>query len=103
MIKVSVYYPTTPGARFDLDYYTRSHIPMVAERFGAACRGIAVDHGVSGLEPGSPPAFVVQCHLLFDTVAAFQGAFAPHAPAILADIPNYTDIPPVIQLNDVKI
>jgi len=36
-------------------------------------------------------------------VDAFQKAFGPHADAIMGDIPNYTDIQPVIQLNEVKM
>jgi uncharacterized protein (TIGR02118 family) len=42
-------------------------------------------------------------HLYFDSVADFQAAFGPHAAAIKADIPNYTDIQPTIQINEVKI
>jgi uncharacterized protein (TIGR02118 family) len=42
-------------------------------------------------------------HLYFDSVEAFQAAFGPHAPAIMADIPNYTDIQPVIQISEVKM
>ena len=40
---------------------------------------------------------------LFDSVEAFQKAFAPHADSIMGDIPNYTDIQPIIQLNEVKM
>ena len=32
-------------------------------------------------------------HLLFDSVEAFQEAFAPHAQAIVGDIPNYALMP----------
>jgi len=42
-------------------------------------------------------------HLYFDTVEAFQAAFGPHADPIMADIPNYTDIQPTIQISEVKI
>jgi uncharacterized protein (TIGR02118 family) len=40
-------------------------------------------------------------HLLFDSLEAFQGAFGPHAEAIMGDIPNYTDLEPVIQISEV--
>ena len=33
----------------------------------------------------------------------FQDAFEPHAEALMADIPNYTNIQPTIQINEVKI
>jgi len=41
-------------------------------------------------------------HLLFDSVQAFQGAFGPHADSIMADILNYTDIQPILQISEVK-
>jgi uncharacterized protein (TIGR02118 family) len=103
MIKLSVLYPDGAGKKFDIDYYCNRHIPMVREKLGAAVKGAAVEHGLSGGAPGSRPAYVAMGHLYFDSVEAFQAAFGPHAPAIMADIPNYTDIEPVIQLSDVKI
>jgi uncharacterized protein (TIGR02118 family) len=103
MIKVSVLYPNNAGSKFNMDYYCQSHVPMVQQRLGAACKGVAVEQGLAGIEPGSPAAFVAMGHLYFDSVDSFQAAFGPHADAILADIPNYTDITPQIQISDVKI
>jgi uncharacterized protein (TIGR02118 family) len=36
-------------------------------------------------------------------LAAFQAGFGPHAKEIVADIPNYTDQTPVIQISDVVV
>jgi uncharacterized protein (TIGR02118 family) len=36
-------------------------------------------------------------------VEAFQSAFGPHAEEIMADIPNYTDIQPTLQISEVKM
>jgi len=103
MIKVSVLYPGGDGKSFNMDYYCNNHIAMVREKLGAACKGVAVEQGMSGGAPGSAPAFVAMGHLYFDSLADFQAAFGPHAQAIMADIPNYTNIQPVIQVSDVKI
>jgi uncharacterized protein (TIGR02118 family) len=103
MIKVSVLYPEREGVGFDMSYYLNRHIPMVRDKLGAACKGATVDQGLAGGAPGTRPAFVVMAHLLFESVAAFQAAFAPHATEIMADIPNYTQIEPVIQISDVKM
>jgi len=103
MIKVSVFYADRPGSKFNMDYYCNSHIPMVREKLGAACKCVAVDQGMSGAAPGSRPSFIAMGHLYFDTVEAFQAAFGPHADPIMADIPNYTDIQPTIQISEVKI
>jgi len=103
MIKVSVFYPNNEGAKFDIDYYCNKHIPMVRQKLGAACKNAAVEQGIAGATPGSRPAFIALGHLYFDSVEAFQTAFGPHAEAIMADIPNYTDIQPTLQISDVKI
>jgi uncharacterized protein (TIGR02118 family) len=103
MIKVSVLYPHKDGASFDMDYYLSSHIPMVRQKFGAACKGVAVEQGLAGGAPGTKPAYTALAHLLFDSVESFQAAFGPHAATIMADIPNYTSIQPVIQISEVKL
>ena len=103
MIKVSVLYPYTANARFDMDYYLNRHVPMVRDKLGAACTGAIVEQGVSGGAPGSSPPYLVIGHLMFDSVGSFQSAFAPHASAIMADIPNYTPIQPVLQISEVKL
>jgi uncharacterized protein (TIGR02118 family) len=103
MITVSVLYPNEAGKKFNMDYYCNEHIPMVQRKLGSACKRVAVEHGLAGETPGAPAAFIVICHLYFDSVEAFQTAFGPHAEAITGDIPNYTDIQPTIQISEVKI
>jgi uncharacterized protein (TIGR02118 family) len=86
-----------------MDYYTNSHIPMVGEKLWSALKGVSMEQGIGGPEPGSPPTHHVMIHMLFDSVETFQGAFRPHAETIMRDIPNYTDIKPAIQISEVKI
>ena len=42
-------------------------------------------------------------HLFCDSVEAFQVGFGPHAGEIMGDIPNYTDIAPVIQISEIVV
>ncbi|MCA1605421.1 MAG: EthD family reductase [Acidobacteria bacterium] len=103
MIKVSVLYPAGAGNTFDMDYYLNKHIPMVREKLGTACKGATVEQGLGGAMPGTPPAFGAMGHLYFDSVEAFQTAFAPHAEEIMSDIPNYSNVQPTIQVSEVKL
>ena len=103
MITATVLYPNQEGSTFDIDYYCTKHMPMVAERLGAACKSMSVEHGVGGMMPGTPAAFVVLAHMTFESLEAFQAAFTPHAAEIFADIPNYTSIQPIIQFSEVKM
>jgi len=103
MIKISVFYPNDEGKRFDMEYYCKKHMPMVQEKLGAQCKGVAVEQGLGGAEPESRATYVAMGHLYFDSVEAFKASFGPHAEAIMGDIPNYTDIRPTIQISVVKI
>ena len=102
MIKVSVFYPATQGARFDQAYYLSQHIPLVTRRFGSALKSYQIDIGLAGGAPGSEPPYVAIANFTFDSVEAFQAAFGPHAQEIMGDIPNYTSIQPVIQISAVE-
>lgn len=67
---------------------------------GDACRHYTEDRGLAGGAPDAPATYVAMCHIVCDTVAAFQSGFAPHANEIMADIKNYTDLAPVIQISE---
>ena len=79
MIKVSVMYPNTPGARFDHAYYRDTHMPLLKKRMGDSCQSYTVDKGLAGGAPGTPATYVGMCHIFCDSVEAFQAGFQPDA------------------------
>jgi len=103
MIKVSVLYPNASDARFDMTYYLDRHMPMVRDLMGGALKGMNVDQGLAGGQPGAPAPFVAAAHLLFNSVEEFQAAFTPHVDAIVTDMPNYTNTQPVVQVSQIKL
>jgi len=103
MVKVSVFYPNREGTKFDMNYYLNQHIPMVRRLLGSALKGVSVEHGISGGQPGSPAPYIATGHLLFDSVQLFQASFAPHAQEIREDIPKYTNSEPLLQIGEVKL
>jgi uncharacterized protein (TIGR02118 family) len=103
MIKVSVFYPAGENKKFDMEYYCKRHMPLVQQKVGAACKSMAVEQGLAGGAPGAPPTYAAMGHLYFESLAAFEAAFLPHAQELLADVPNYTNIQPVIQISEVKM
>jgi uncharacterized protein (TIGR02118 family) len=103
MIKVSVMYPNNAGARFDHDYYRDKHMPMLKEKMGEACKSYTIDKGLAGGAPGAPAPYIGMCHIFCDSVESFQAAFGPHAKAIMADVANYTDLKPVMQISEVVV
>jgi uncharacterized protein (TIGR02118 family) len=105
MVKISILYPNREGGRFDLKHYVETHMPRSIELLSArpGFKGVSVEHGVSGPLPGTAAAYVAICHFAFDTVEDFLAAFMPHAAELQGDMPNYTDIEPIIQVNEVLI
>lgn len=101
MIKMSVYYPADGGSKFDHDYYSNTHMPLLKERLGDACLRYEIDRGLLGREPGNPPKFVAACHVYSPDLETFQEALAPHSAEIVADVANYTDITPIVQISEV--
>jgi uncharacterized protein (TIGR02118 family) len=103
MIKVTILYPNDPGTHFDMGYYTDKHLPMVQKKCGPQCKAIAAELGLSGPEPGSKPTYIAVGHLTFESAEIFATAFGPHAGQIMADIPNYTNAKPLIQISRVTL
>ncbi len=103
MIKVSVMYPNSTNAKFDMEYYCNIHFPMVGGLLGESLKGGSADAGLAGGAPGEMAPFIAMGHMIFDSVDAFQNAFAPHAEKIMDDIPNFTNTQPQIQISEIKI
>jgi uncharacterized protein (TIGR02118 family) len=96
MIKVTVMYPNTAGARFDHVYYRDKHMPRVRARMGKSCKYYSIDKGLAGDGQGAPAPYIAMCHIFCESVEAFRGGVGPHEQEIMADIPKYTDLSPLI-------
>jgi uncharacterized protein (TIGR02118 family) len=103
MIKVSVLYPNASDATFDMGYYLDRHMPMVRDLLGGVLKGMNVEQGLAGGQPGVAAPYIALAHLLFESVDAFQAVFDQHGSAILADVPNYTNTQPTVQISQVKL
>lgn len=101
MIKVTILYPNEEGKTFDMAYYSSKHMPLVATLFGDALKGYEIDEGMSGRTAEEPLPFVAIGYLYFKSLDDYNNAFGQNGVQILNDIPNYTNIQPVIQISKV--
>lgn len=99
MPTVSVIYPATD--KFDHDHYGRIHVPLVGrhwQRHGLG--GVTVLKGAAAAD-GGPAPYALIALLDFRDDESLQAAMADGGTAeILADIANFTDAPPTIQVNE---
>ena len=100
MVVVSVMYPKTAESYFDLRYYLDKHIPLVKARLNEmGLRSIHVLRGATALDGGSP-AFELIAQLTFDSTQQVQEGLVKHGQEIMTDIPKFTNVQPLIQMNE---
>ena len=93
MIKVSVYYPSGEGSTFDHEYYRAKHVPLAMKTWGLA--DSEIEKGING-------PYVAAVHFRFDSLDALNAAMAaPGTADVMADVPKYTNIAPVMQTSEV--
>jgi uncharacterized protein (TIGR02118 family) len=92
MIRVSVFYPKADDATFDHDYYRETHVPMCTAAWNVTAE---IDKGLDGPN-------VAAVHLFFESMDAMQSSMAsPETGKIMADVANYTNITPVMQVSEI--
>jgi uncharacterized protein (TIGR02118 family) len=101
MIRTSAFYPAGPAATFDFDYYKNRHFPMVLDLmkpFGAI--RFEVERPLATAS-GEPAPYIAVGTIYFNDMQGIQGGLAQHGAEIMGDIPNYTNVAPVIQFGEV--
>ena len=101
MVTVSVVYPRSPGATFDYEYYRTKHLRLVGERWADA--GLVAGEALLGAatpNASEAPFFAIGI-LHFESADALKAALnGQHAAEVIGDIRNFTDVQPIIQVND---
>jgi uncharacterized protein (TIGR02118 family) len=102
MVCLTVIYPISSGSHFDRTYYLEKHMPFA----GALCEPFGfkkaeVSEGRPGLD-GSNPAYHFMANLYFESLDGLQKAFAARGAEIVADIPKYTNVQPILYVGEVQ-
>ncbi len=100
-ITITVMYPNDPGSKFDMDYYLNTHGPLVHKCWDdKGMNSLKLIKGVATPDPKTPAPYQVVAILDFDSLEAFQGAVAAAGAEVMGDIPNFTDVAPVVQISE---
>jgi uncharacterized protein (TIGR02118 family) len=91
MIKVSVMYPKSEGATFDMEYYKTKHMAIVDETIKPV--KWEIDCGLDG-------PYLAIGHLFFDSMEA-MGAAMGNGAAAMADVPNFTNAEAALQISEI--
>jgi uncharacterized protein (TIGR02118 family) len=89
---MTVLYPSGDGSTFDHDYFRDTHVPMAVKAW--SLDGAQVLKGFNG-------PYVASVEFAFADQDALNAAFgAPGTAEVMADVPNYTNITPVMQMSE---
>ncbi len=100
-ITVTVMYPNDPGSNFDMDYYLSDHVDLVQSKWGnMGLNGAKIVKGIGTPDPDTPAPYQVMAILDFESVDALQGAVEAHGEEVMGDIPNFTNVAPVVQISE---
>ncbi len=76
---------------------------MADKLLGPAIKAITVEIGQSGATSEEAAPFAAICGFTCETLKDFTDAFEPAAAQLQGDIPNFTDIEPILQVSDIRI
>ncbi|KAI1387640.1 uncharacterized protein F4822DRAFT_289287 [Hypoxylon trugodes] len=92
----SVAYPT--GGKFDVDYYINKHMPFVQAKLSP--HGLKAWRVAQYTDPNAP--YVIQAWLEFENDKQWEVAAASsEAKEVFGDVPNFTDIKPVLLVGSI--
>lgn len=102
MIKVAIFYPNGEGKTFDMDYYANKHMPMAASLFGDSLKAMSIDKGLANGRPDEPLQYLAIGYFYFETMSSCQNSMKANSDKLRADVPNYTNTQPVLQISEVQ-
>jgi uncharacterized protein (TIGR02118 family) len=99
MIRISAVYANEAGSRFDPQYYQHQHEPFATNLLTPhGLLGLRTTLGEAALDGTTPPFWAIS-ELLFPSREIFDAALLQCGQALFADITNYTNVAPVLQVS----
>ncbi|MCG8474266.1 MAG: EthD family reductase [Cytophagales bacterium] len=97
MIKFSVYYPNSEGAKFDAKYYCGTHFSMVKAHFGSLLENVTFEEPLSDEKLGVQAKYIGIGNMYFRTYEDLEKLMAdPFAVEMQKDAVNYTNVVPEV-------
>jgi len=97
---VTVMYPNTPGVTFNFDYYLQQHASLINRLYGNSIAKIELRRGHS-TPAGLPAPYVAIINIWIADQQAFDSAGEKHGATLIADVPNFTNTMPIIQIDEI--
>ena len=97
---LTILYNNGEDVHFDFDYYRDHHLTMIMDLFGNSIKRFEL-RKPAAMEGAPAPAYVASINIWVNDNEAFEAGNAKHGPAMIEDIPNFTNTTAVIQQDEV--
>lgn len=94
-VHVHVMYP--PSSKFDWDYYVKTHMTMAGAEMD-----LLYWTASQGIDAITQPTYQAIATLVFESREKWLQSFERCGSRLLADIPNYTDAVPILQVTEIR-
>ena len=96
MIRVMALYPKGENTNFNMEYWQTKHMPMLTEMWPG------VRWEADACNADSP--YYAVAHMMFDSMDAMGAALGgPNTGTVMADVANYTNVQPVMSINEIAV
>ena len=94
---LTILYPYQDGDTFNHDYYRDSHLPMIMKLCGTeAISRFELRKGLSGQDGSSAPLYTATINIYIGDQTAFDEAGKQHNQTMIDDVPNFSQVQPLI-------
>ena len=106
---MTILYPAGDGIKFDPDYYRDHHLKLIMSLYGSSIKRFELRTVPPMPAPATPPPagappppkYSAAVNIWIADFAAFNADNAKHGPALVADVPHFTNSQPTIQFDEV--
>ena len=98
---ITVLYPAKDNDSFDFEFYLRRHVALIQDILGKSLHRIEVRKGATAQDGSSAPTFTSVISIWIADWPAYEKAMAARASELIAEVPLFTKVMPVIQIDDV--
>jgi len=98
---INILYPAKDNDAFDFDFYLRRHVPLIKDILGASLHRLEVRKGTSAQDGTAAPTYTCVISIWIADWPAYEKAIAARAPELIAEVPLFTKVMPMIQIDEV--
>ncbi|GJC89625.1 hypothetical protein ColLi_12463 [Colletotrichum liriopes] len=101
-ITVTVVFPNEPDAKYDIEYYIKTHMPLIEKLWGKYGSGSWTVTKFQGGLDGSAPLYAFGSVVTWDSLDQIKAAFGgPEVGEIMGDVGNFSNKQPIFLIGEV--